>query len=259
MARHWIFAAMLGGLTWVSTPASATVIFDTIHATSAPGATRFILPGSHQTTNPASGPLARGGPIALSFFTPTSIDITQIALQLNANTPSDGGTVLVSIVKDDGSGGPGAPGQPTHTGSGSNLVLTNATLFGSILDSALTTATAANLSSTMIVSGSIDLTPGEYWLALENTSGPVTGTAKWIFDTTAYFGGIGTTGQSIFSQAGANGTPCAGVPCTFPDSTGLELYEARITGRIPTPEPASLGILGIALAGLGLAVRRRRD
>lgn len=249
---------LLAGLA--SAPAGATVLLDTIHSTTAPNATRLIQPGFPQTVAAGNGTLTRGGPIGMSFSTPGNAVIDEIDLRLNANTPTDGGSVLVFIVPDAG-------GHPAFTGSGMTLALTDATpanQFGTILDSALTTAGSNNASSTVALDGSLSVGAGEHWLVLENTPGTVgsgTGTAKWVFDTAPFTSGIGTAGQSTFWQAGATGTSCEGKPCTFltdgaanPGApAGTNVYEARISAA---PEPAGIALFALGLAGLGL-VRRR--
>ena len=160
----------LAGLA--SVPADATVLLDTITGRSFAepnvNATRIIQPGFPQTTAPGNGNLARGGPIGMSFSTPGNAVIDEIDLQLNANTPTDGGTVDVFIVADDGSGGAGKPGQPTHTGTGMGLTLTNATLFGTIADSALTQDSGVGSGSpngTETLTGLLSVGAGEHALS----------------------------------------------------------------------------------------------
>jgi hypothetical protein len=92
-------------------PASATVIYDTLlplGATNA-GSTRIIQPGFDQYVVVPSGgtqaALTGGGPTAASFNLSTTTTITQISLDLNANNPGDGGSVLVFLVPDSANTG----------------------------------------------------------------------------------------------------------------------------------------------------------
>jgi hypothetical protein len=241
--------ALAAGLVAISLamPASAGPLLDTLHSTPAPNATRATVPG---------GALLRGGPLAMEFDA-TGGTINQIQLQLNANAPSDGGAVSVYIVPN-APGGNLAGDHPALSGSGSTLTLTNADaghLIGTIADASLVTAGTGNTSATVTLPASFAVTPGEYWLVVENTA---TDTAKWVFDSTAYTGSTGITGQSTFWQAQSCSPGPCGVPGTFLDSSNLtNLYEASV--QIATPEPTSLAILGVGLAGLGVATRRRRS
>src|SRR5579864_592000 len=121
-------------------PASADVLLNTLHNTQTPQSTRITVPG---------GALARGGPLAMEFDVTTTTSIDKVMLQLNANSPGDGGSVLVYIVPNNPTPIPTniAGDHPNFTGNGSTLALTDATvghLIGTILDSSLSSAIAGS-------------------------------------------------------------------------------------------------------------------
>ncbi len=111
-------------------PANADVLFSTIHTPLTPNSTRIEWPNTG-----TSGSVVRGGPLAESFYAPVATSINSVSLRLNANTPSDGGSVLVFIAPDTGLGGVGVASSPTFTGSGPTLAMTGAIQLGSIADS----------------------------------------------------------------------------------------------------------------------------
>lgn len=248
-----LFALAVGILAALAaTPADATVLFSTVHTPATPNSTRLVLPNTGTSSVP------RGGPIGESFFVPADTTLTSVSLQLAANTPGDGASVLIYLVPNTG-GSTGIAGMPAFSGSGSSLALTGAIQIGSILDSALSTTPAGTLETFNIYQ---PVAAGEYWLVAENTvgTGGIAGSAKWVFDTTSYTGGTGTTGQEVFWQAGgAMSLPvpsCSvmGDPCAFADTYTSNLYIAEVDA----PEPFSIAVLGAGLAGLGI-VRRRSN
>jgi hypothetical protein len=238
-------------------PASADVLFSTVHTLATANSTRLELPNTG-----SSGAVPRGGPIGESFDVTSATTLTDVKLQLTANNPLDGGSVLVFLVPDDGANGFGVAGTPTYTGSGSSLALTGAIQIGSIADSLLPSTTAGTLET---FNTYLPVGAGEYWLVAENTlgTGGIAGTAKWVFDASSYTGGTGTTGQEVFYQAGlATNATCStpGVPCTYSDTASSTpgtnyLYVAQVDA----PEPFSIAVLGVGLVGIGIARRRSRQ
>jgi hypothetical protein len=259
MKTSALAVALLTAFT--SVPASATVLFSTIHTPATPNSTRLVLPntGLPNTGPPSTDAVPRGGPIGESFYVPTATTITDVQLQLTALNPSDGASVQLFLAPDTGTGGAGVAASPTYAGSGSTLTLTGATQIGSIADSLLPSTASGTLET---FNTSTPVSAGEYWLVAENTlgTGGIASAAKWVFDTTPYTAGTGTTGQEVFWQAGALTDPLTGTPEMFSDTASStpgtnNLYLAQVDA----PEPVSIAMLGVGLAGIGVARGRRRQ
>jgi hypothetical protein len=211
--------------------AHATTYFDTIN-------TPAVFGGN------ADGPSDGVNLMAASFDVPGTPNFTSVTLALTADTPSDGGSTMVYLVPDDGSGALDMAGFPMLNGAGTNFA--NAVLLGTILDSSLDitgtgpSLTTLTISPTQIASVTSSTADNEYWIGLI-----ASGSSSIEWNVTDPDDGPGLIGQSGYNNAVS----------VFDDSTGA--YQMMASGNVPTPEPTTLAILGGGLAGLGY-VRRRK-
>jgi hypothetical protein len=172
--------------------------------------------------------------LASSFYVSGTPDFNSLTLALSATAPGDGGSVMVFLLPDDGTGGPGVAGFPDLSG------VTYPTL-GTISDSALVASptlvtfaiSAANVSS-------ITSPNGEYWIGL-STNEPTS--VQWAQSSVG--NGIGLDGQSGYALNNFNGG------ALFAGG-----YQMTVSAE-NVPEPTTVAILGGGLAGIGY-VRRRR-
>ena len=211
-------AAMLAANT-----ANATVYFDSVDVT-------------NPTAN-MDGVVSDNVFVMADSFYAATPDFSQVSVLLSADTPSDGGSSMLYLVPNTG-GTPGAGGSPTFatsagnfagfTGAGATLVTFN---FSPALAAALTTAN------------------NEYWIALVGSSD-----SSVEFYYGADTSGVGEANQFNFYAINDAGGGGYGLVNNEGSAVTSQPYDLIVT----TPEPASLAVLGGALASLGY-FRRRTD
>jgi hypothetical protein len=174
-----------------------------------------------------------------SFTTSSQLDFASISISMLANNPSDGGSVMVYLAADDGSGGGvGTAGAPD---------LGNIELIGTIPDSMIADESTVTPSVITFFDVANALSTGtadqEYWVILDFSSKD--SSAEWIYNADAT--GIGTDNQIAFTSAYGGTYPIDG-------SAGPGAFALMVN----TPEPATVALLGSAMAGLGFLRRRRK-
>ncbi len=187
-------------------------------------------------------------------FAVTGTPNLSVTLDLSANNPADGGSILVYIVADDGSGSLGA-GNPLLVTNGNGAVTgfdPSSVLVNTIADSSLSSTANGPQAVTFNVPGSAlaatNLLGGtEYWIGLATGT---TGDAWWYNGDGS---GVGTSGQAFYTNAASSNLSAAAV------SSG-QAMQAIVSSASASaaPEPATMAIIGAGLAGLGL-VRRRKN
>jgi hypothetical protein len=246
MKFRWI---MLGATTMLTSGiAHAGPLYDTVNVNAA----AFNQPTDWTWIDPSSE-----GPAAASFTATSSTNLSSVSLELSAETPSDGGSLVVVLMPDN-SGLPPftSVSQVGNPNFKPNFVLasfTNDTVLGTIADSQLSATASPSLLN---VQTNAALTAGQrYWIGLftQPLAGSLPaagrfGSGQWWFTAANPTGSVGATGQFDFNSDGLN--------------SGTGAFEALPNGALEmivnTSEPASLAILGAGLAGLGY-FRRRAD
>jgi hypothetical protein len=189
--------------------------------------------------------------MAKSFTASSLNDGVQAQLLLRAATPNDGGSAVIYLVADDGTGGSsGFAGSPTFT-SGSPFPtfgsFTGALALATVNDSDLTSN--AQLVTVSLPSAFASLND-EYWIALVQGGDS---SIEWSYSDGASGADPTWTGQSSFFFNTSGGNLGAN---TVGDIAGLEDSVGPYAMLVTVPEPMSIALLGAGIAGIGY-VRRR--
>ena len=207
-----------------------------------------------QASDPALMPISAdwaggvgGGPLAQSFnttATTTSLQDISVLLSEQSNIdpttglPYDGASFVITLMQDDGSGNPDLFSDPLWSS-------------GSILDSAYTPDANGYWSMTFTDGEGISLAPSTaYWIGVQtfydplSQPAPIPTGADWLL---ANVQDGAPTGLSQYYYGGSY------VSDGNPFVMAVSVNDA---GNTDTPEPATLAVLGVGLAGIGV-VRRR--
>jgi len=217
----------VSGLLALATPSAyATLAYDNISQASVPG----------WPTDPLNG--GDGPVIAASFSTGSGglLHALHLLLQPGGDAAASSGAFLVSVAPDLG----GTPDLNPLDALWSS---------GSISDSAFTdTGNGYWDLGFDPIAGSVPLAGStRYWVVMASDGSNPTSLMGWVFasDTS----GIGVAGEGWYIQCPL----CEPSPMTGSNETGPYVMSVDVAS---VPEPISLGILGLGLAGLG-AVRYR--
>jgi hypothetical protein len=213
--------------------AGATTVFDSVDINPA------AFNSGAQATNTSwdwVDPTANG-PLGSEFSVSSPQTLSSVSLELSAELPTDGGSIVVTLLPDNG-------GSPAFTTTAGVSTFTGGTVIGTIADATLSTNSAL-----VTLSADVDLTPGSYWIGLETpptaTSGPdAYGSGQWWWSQPDPSNPL----TNNFNSIGGAGPFVVGGSVSNPGD-----YELIVT----TPEPASIAILGASLAGLGYFRRRK--
>jgi len=190
-----------------------------------------------------------GGTLLAESFTAPAADFADVSFTLSAANPSDGGSTLVYLVADDGAGGGiGIAGNPTYAPGGTSFTnFTNSQLIGSIADSSLTSSPTETallwIDSSAVAAVAAATQNQEYWIVLDTTNS----SADWYYNSGTPEG-LGASNQGYWNNVSNNYGASGGF------GSGSGPYEMIVAS---IPEPTSVGLLGLALGGLGVFGRKR--
>lgn len=228
--RHIAMAALVLGGSVAAHQARATILFDNLSTT--------VIGGDFINATSSEGGL-NNGPLADLFSTGAAgFDLQEVELNLGAGNGN--GTITVSLLSDSA----GLPGTSISTiGTINELQLSGSS--GVYAFSSFTPLTLAGST--------------RYWIELTDSNPDFgTGSAFWNYETDATGTDAGSADLSgeLFYNSDFPDNPDA--PSAELDTNGPYLMQLSDGGSAPAPEPATLALLGVGVAGLGYLRRRKR-